>query len=252
MKTGFNKLDKILGEIKGGQVMVVANRPIVNHRTFLLQVLLNSTDIQQLHSAYYSVECSNMWLLHELIRIKAGLKSFGLSKKYNTEDYAKIGEATHKVYKLVYETYKLELFDEINTTISDIAENIELCSKGSFFENPYDLVMIDYLQYLDDKNNKEYKEYNKKNEGLLQHLKQIATQFNIPIIVSTGVCKKVENKQDLKIDLQDITINNVTKYADKIIAIDEDIKGKSTINVLHNKNGNTGCVNLQFTKSLYK
>jgi len=245
LKTGFPKLDELIGGLCKGELIIIAARPSMGKSTFALNIAKYVAQWEKAHVAIVSLEMPNEQLISKLID-NVGLQSFSnpsLNLKVTHRHVLDSAKATLAQMKIHFDdTPALEL------------SQIKIRAKQLHKKQPLDLIVIDYLQlihYIDYKNNRT-QEITKISSGL----KELARELEIPIIALSQLSRNVEHRQSkvpLLSDLRDS--GSIEQDADKVLMIyrDDYYKEKDVprdritdIFVRKNRNGRTGSVKLTF------
>lgn len=223
MKTGFEKLDKII-EVNKGDLIIVASRPSMG-KTSLVCNMVN----------------------YVLTKEKEAVLFFELE-----ESIEKIEERLRLVNENI-ETEDLPIY------ILDDYRCRHMCSKSEILkkEKNIKLIIIDYFQLIEiDKGVLSNREY--ECIEILRKLKLLAKELNIPIIVTSTVsskCERDKSRNDKRPLMEDIVSPKIgiDNYVDKVLFMYRDSyynkNNKSNLTeiiVAKNENGKTGTVKLEW------
>jgi replicative DNA helicase len=191
-------------------------------------------------------------IMYRLLGMETNINQMRLrsGKLYRT-DWVKLS----KVIKILS---KLPFFidDTPDLSIQDIRSKIKTIL---FEQNKIGLIMIDYLQLMQ---NSKFKSENRAYElsQITRSLKNIAREFNVPIIALSQLSRNVENRVDKKPVLSDLRESgSIEQDADLVIMLHKTNVNSNEINldktlsltdliIAKQRNGPTGSIKLLFDK----
>ena len=250
--SGFPTLDVIIQGFQKSDLIIIAGRPSTGKTAFNLNIALNIIKNTKLPVLFFSLEMSKEQLMYRLLAIETKINQTALKNgKLSQNDW-------YKLTKIIKILSKLPFFidDSPNLSIQDIRLKI----KNIILEqSQIGLVIIDYLQLMQ---NSESKNENRVQElsRITRQLKNIAREFNIPIIALSQLSRNVENRIDQKPILSDLRESgSIEQDADLVLmlsnvksnhlnCINETISCITEIIVAKHRNGPTGSVKLTFNK----
>lgn len=215
LSTGIERLDKRLGYIRGGDVILIAGRPAMGKTAFAINCVYqvaqkfkeeaeqNNSEMKQI--LYFNFECCNKIVMQRLLSLASETSSYWL-RQCNNKQFVKIANASDKISQLpIY-------FCNQISSISDIKDNIYAFANT----NKLGLVVIDYLQllslYSEDKPEQVYRKF-------MQDIKSIAEKLDVPILILSQLNRNLEQRQ-CKIPINsDIRggYRNIVPYTDKLL-----------------------------------
>ena len=227
-KTGFEKLDSIIGGYIKGELVVIGSRPGMGNSSFLLNQLLRITEKQNVPAAFYSLQLSKVMILERLVSIKCQIH-FNLFKiqQLNENKKAEIREALLEIKKA-----PLFFYDSADCMIHDLYDQM----LNDIKENGVKLFFIDYLQLI----NSVRKKGSMRDEELayiLRKLKKVAKDNDCCVVLTSTLSRSVEtrggDKRPMLSDLRES--GSIEQLADKVFFIyrpeyyniTEDEKGRS-------------------------
>ena len=197
--SGFVDLDNMLGGMQDSDLIILAGRPSMGKTALATNIAFNA-------SKYFSKEedeGSVVMFSLEMSAEQIGLRILAEQSKIPSDKLRK-GELSEKDSYELQNTYQeinnLNFFfdDSPNLTVS------ELRSKLRRYKNNYNikLVLIDYLQLIKPEGNRD----NRVNElsEITRNLKQLAKEFNLPVISLSQLSRQVENREDKRPLLSDL------------------------------------------------
>ncbi len=197
--SGFVDLDNMLGGLQNSDLIILAGRPSMGKTALATNIAFNA-------AKYFSQEDdkgSVVMFSLEMSAEQIGLRILAEQSRIPSDKLRK-GELNEKDSLNLSSTYQeinnLNFFfdDSPNLTVS------ELRSKLRRYKNNYNikLVLIDYLQLIKPEGNKD----NRVNElsEITRNLKQLAKEFDLPVISLSQLSRQVENRDDKRPLLSDL------------------------------------------------
>jgi replicative DNA helicase len=173
--SGFKAFDEATNGFHNGELIVIGGRPAMGKTTLAISLAKNAIQKFAKNVVYFSLELSATQLI---ARLSKSIDVGQLQQIQNT---------------------KLFIQDTTINQISGITSYLNALKTKSNF----DLIIIDYFQLLED-----------EPEKALIELKQIASKFDVPIILLSQLSKNADtrkgNHKPIIADLLDVNIN---KYA---------------------------------------
>ena len=252
LPSGFYDLDSLTQGFQKSDFIILAGRPSTGKTAFGLNVGLNLIKRFKLPVLFFSFEMSKEQIMYRLLSMETNISQIRLkSGKLNQNDWTKI----NKMIKILSK-FPFFIDDTSNLTVHDIRSKI----KSVYFEqNKIGLVIIDYLQLIQNSNG--------KNENRVQELAQItrslkaiAREFNIPVIALSQLNRGVENRLDQKPILSDLRESgSIEQDADLVLMLYKNpsnslkLPDDSKLHLIEliiakQRNGPIGLVNLNFDK----
>lgn len=236
-KIGFSKLDDLVGNIEGGDMIVIGARPPVGKSAFVTQI-----------SAYFAAQ-----------KKKVGLYNLEMSDKQLYEHFV-VNQSGISLTRLRRATRFLgdekERFDRANESLSGCS-SIVISTGGKSVNEirvesrhmDYEVIIIDYIQLL--KADMTYKGNRYAEVGAISKaIKNMAMELNIPIIALSQlnrVSEARESKEPTMAELREA--GDIEQDASIDILLwnmfqdDKSIKG---CKIEKNRQGETGRVRLKF------
>lgn len=213
--SGFVDLDNMLGGMQNSDLIILAGRPSMGKTALATNIAFNA-------AKYFSKEedeSSVVMFSLEMSAEQIGLRILAEQSKIPSDKLRK-GELNEKDSLELQNTYQeinnLNFFfdDSPNLTVS------ELRSKLRRYKNNYNikLVLIDYLQLIKPESNRD----NRVNElsEITRNLKQLAKEFNLPVISLSQLSRQVENRDDKRPLLSDLRESgSIEQDADVVLFI---------------------------------
>jgi len=196
LASGFQDLDSLTQGFQKSDLIIIAGRPSMGKTALSLNIALNIIKNLKLPVLFFSLEMSKEQIMYRLLSIETNIVQSKLrsGKLYET-DWTKL----NKIIKIIS---KLPFFidDTPNLSIQDIRSKIKTII---FEQSQIGLIIIDYLQLM---HNLKLKNENRVQElsDITRRLKNIAREFNIPIIALSQLSRNVENRVNKRPMLADL------------------------------------------------
>ena len=256
LASGFYDLDSITQGFQKSDLIIIAGRPSMGKTALGLTITLNVIKISKLPVLFFSLEMSKEQIMYRLLAMETNINQTRLrgGKLYKT-DWVKL----NKIIKILS---KLPFFidDTSDLSILDIRSKIKTII---FEQSQIGLIIIDYLQLM--------KSLKVKNENRVEELSQItrslkniAREFNIPIIALSQLSRNVENRVDKKPILSDLRESgSIEQDADLVLMLyrnkysnpiqnNDQISSLTELIVAKQRNGPTGLIKLKFDEKQTK
>lgn len=179
---GFTKLDKAIGGIDDGDIVIIAARPAVGKSAFALQ-MIRKFGKDGYRVGYFNLEMSEKQIYERSVASASGI------------DMTRIRLATaflnDEKEKFIHGNEQLK--DERNVFIVSGTQSINSI-RNAQKKAKYDVLVIDYLQLIQStgKRNNRVSEVGDISRGL----KAIATDFHIPVIALSQLNRASEMNKD--------------------------------------------------------
>ena len=196
LASGYYDLDLLTQGFQKSDLIIIAGRPSMGKTALGLNIALNILRESKLPVLFFSLEMSKEQIMYRLLSIETNITQTRLkSGKLYQEDWIKL----NKMIKIMS---KIPFFidDTSNLSIQTIQSKIKTII---FEQGQIGLIIIDYLQLMQ---NSKSKTENRVQElsFITRALKNLARQFNIPIIALSQLSRNVENRIDKKPILSDL------------------------------------------------
>jgi replicative DNA helicase len=252
LSSGFYGLDSLTQGFQKSDLIIVAGRPSIGKTAFCLSLGINAIKYSKMPILLFSLEMSKEQIMYRLLGMETNINQMRLrsGKLYRT-DWVKLS----KVIKILS---KLPFFidDTPDLSIQDIRSKIKTIL---FEQNKIGLVIIDYLQLMQSgKLKNENRAY--ELSQITRSLKNIAREFNVPIIALSQLSRNVENRIDKKPLLSDLRESgSIEQDADLVLMLhktsnrnlDETVSLTDLI-IAKQRNGPTGTIQILFDKKRTK
>jgi len=256
--TGFTDVDKILGGLQPGEILLVAGATGMGKTVFGVNVAQYAAIRQGIPTAILSLEMSKKQLTKRILCSIAGIPSADLG--YVSKDNQRaIDQIKRKLLeaKALIDNAPLYIIDSTDVNINWI---VSTCRRLKHTKN-LGLVVLDYIQLVQGSTQTAKFGKNVEMGEVSRKLKQLALGLNIPIIELSQINRMVDSTYDKRPTLASIRDSgSIPQDADKIILLyREDYYGRLkddyvsnnilTVDVAKNRDGCQGVVDLYFDAS---
>ena len=250
--SGYYDLDNMLAGFQKSDLIILAARPSMGKTAFALNIAENIGIVQKVPVLIFSLEMAASQLTQRILcseaEIDAQRARTGVLKD---SDWDKIAEVMNKLSEAM-----ILIDDSSGVTLSDIRAKARR-TKAKYPD--LGMIIIDYLQLIDDKTNLDR---NQAISTISRGLKSLARELNVPIIALSQLSRKVEDRQDKRPLLSDLRESGaIEQDADVVMFVhregyyerdNPELKNKAQIIVAKQRNGPIGDVDLLFFDSLTK
>ena len=245
LPTYFSDLDYYLSGLQEGNLIVLASRPSMGKSSLGLNISTNASKDDKV-VAFFSLEMTKEELVQRVLFSEAKVTSGDARKgQLGPEKWSRVVEAASKVNSL-----PLYFDDAPVITVTDIrAKSRRLkSSKG------LDLIVVDYLQLMQSSSGD-----NRQQEiaEISRNLKNLARELRVPILALSQLNRAAEAREDKRPRLGDLRESGaIEQDADIVMMLYRDdyynpgteIPGVAEVNIVKNRSGQTGKVELFFSK----
>ena len=245
LPTYFSDLDYYLSGLQEGNLIVLASRPSMGKSSLGLNIGTNVSKEGKV-VAFFSLEMTKEELVQRVLFSEAKVTSGDARKgQLGPEKWSRVVEAASKVNSL-----PLYFDDAPVITVTDIrAKSRRLkSSKG------LDLIVVDYLQLMQSSSGD-----NRQQEiaEISRNLKNLARELRVPILALSQLNRAAEAREDKRPRLGDLRESGaIEQDADIVMMLYRDdyynpgteIPGVAEVNIVKNRSGQTGKVELFFSK----
>jgi len=251
--TGFVDLDRIVGGLQPGNVIVVAARPSMGKTALALGMAEHAALTQERSVAIFSLEMSGDELIQRLLassaivdagRIRAG--------RLAPEDWSRIGRAADRL-----SAARLFIDDSEGVSVGEMrSKTRRLKSRDGL-----DLVIVDYIQLMEGTSHRRDENRVQELSNISRGLKMLARDLEVPIVCVSQLNRAPDARTDKRPMLSDLRESGaIEQDADLVLMIYRDDyydensedRGIAEVNVAKNRHGPTEKVKLTFRGSYAK
>jgi replicative DNA helicase len=249
LPSGFYELDRLTSGFHGGELTVIGARPGMGKTAFALNIAFNVAS-QGKKVLFFSLEMGKKQLS---LRTYSMISEIPLSK-------IRSGLLNDEEVEKITSSY-LENADVLERMILvDDASYLSDIMKIAYSMDNIDLIIVDYLQLIKTKN--KYQMRYQELADIVNPLKSLSKELDIPIIALAQVNREVEKKADKRPSLSDLRESgDIEATADIVMFIHREDYYKKENNiddsiteiiVAKNRNGESGIARLSFDKRIQK
>ena len=256
LASGFYDLDYLTQGFQKSDLIILAARPSIGKTALSLNITLNIIKSSKLPVLFFSLEMSKEQIMYRLLSIETHINQTRLRNgKLYKNDWIKI----IKVMKILS---KLPIFinDTPNLSVQDIRSNVKTVILK---QNRVGLIIIDYLQLIQ---NLKFDTENRVQElsQITRTLKNIAREFNIPVLALSQLSRNVENRIDKTPMLADLRESgSIEQDADLVLMLSRNNNYNSNksndldhllieLIIAKQRNGPIGKIKLKFNQTQMK
>lgn len=254
LTSGFSSLDSLTQGFQKSDLIILAGRPSIGKTALSLNIMINAIKTSKLPVIFFSLEMSKEQVMYRILSMETSINQIRLKNgKLYQQDWIKL----NKIIKIIS---KLPIFidDTPNLSIQDIGSKIKTIILE---QTKAGLVIIDYLQLL---KSSDFKTGNRVQElsQITRDLKNLAREFDIPIIALSQLSRNVDNRVDQKPILSDLRESgSIEQDADLVLMLyrDKSISSKNSdqpsiteLIIAKHRNGPTGNLKLIFNENQTK
>jgi replicative DNA helicase len=234
--SGFTGLDFYTDGFQKSELIIIAGRPSVGKTAFSLNLLLNVLKKTRLPVIFFSLEMSAQQLMYRLLSIETRLNQNKFKTGLlNQEDWTKINLVMRILGKI-----PMHLYDSPHLSTGEIRRRLK--NLDSAYPQ-IGLIVIDYLQLMEDPL---LKNANRSQEiaAITRELKNIAREFEVPIIALSQLSRTIDSRVDPKPILSDLRDSgSIEQDADLVLML-----YKQNRNLITNLNPGLSIVDLSIAK----
>lgn len=212
-ETGFYDLDKMIGGLEGGDLVIIAARPSMGKTAFCVNILDHIVRTTNKVGIFLSLEMPQKQITRRIISARSGVLLGSLrDRNLTAEDWLKITPAMAST-----KTMPLYINDTANQTAADVANHANELKRK---HGPIGAIAIDYLGLMGG-----LTAQNRNNDigEITKRLKILAKELDCPILLLSQLNRELEkrpNKRPLMSDLRDS--GNIEQDADIVIFLYRD------------------------------
>jgi len=194
LHTGFDALDKMTSGLQKNDLIIVAARPAMGKTAFALNVAQNVAKLNEANVAIFSLEMGAEQLVGRFLSAEGRIDSYKLrTGQLDMDDWRSLKIATD-----VLSTVNIFIDDTPGIKVGQLRAKCRALHK----QHKLGLVVIDYLQLMQGNTGG----LNRQLEisEISRTLKEIAREFEIPVIALSQLSRQVESREDKRPIMSDL------------------------------------------------
>lgn len=250
--TGFREIDSLLSGLQRTDFLVFAGRPGMGKTSWLVCVALAAARLKK-RVGFITLEMGTKQIIQRMVSTETGINLQALrTGKITNGDWKKFVDATARIQDM-------QLFIDDSSALTP-AQIRQRCQRWQH-QHGLDLLIVDYLQKMGGGGG--FRPDNRVREVsyFARSLKDMAKDFNIPVLAAAQLSRAVEQRQDKRPVLSDLRDSGeIEQEADIVMFLYRDeVYNENTPNpnmaeilVEKHRNGPIGKVILHFDKASTK
>lgn len=248
--SGLRDLDQMTNGFQDGELFILAARPSMGKTDTLNHFAINA-GLKGYKPIVFSLEMKRETLIDRMIASVGNINRLKLRDPYTTMTDDQKLKWTHAIGEL--STANIEIDDRPGVTVPQIRASARKIIKQNPEMKP--IILIDYMQIIrpnDPKANQ-----TQQVGQISWDLKQMAREFDCPVICLAQLNRGVEQRQDKRPMMSDLRDSgNIEQDADVIAFLyrddyyDKDSESKNLLEIIiaKHRNGPTGTVSVAYSK----
>ena len=214
LSSGFYDLDCLIQGFQQSDLIIIAGRPSMGKTALSLNLGLNVIKNDNLPVLFFSLEMSKEQIMYRVLAMETNINQIRLkSGRLSDDDWLKLT----KIIKMVAK-FPFFVDDTSSLSIQDIRSRLKTIL---FEQNKIGLVIIDYLQLMQNPKGKMENRVQELSQ-ITRQLKNLAREFNVPVIALSQLSRNVENRIDKKPILSDLRESgSIEQDADLILMLSQ-------------------------------
>uniref|UniRef100_A0A2C9JR50 Uncharacterized protein n=1 Tax=Biomphalaria glabrata TaxID=6526 RepID=A0A2C9JR50_BIOGL len=197
ISSGLKSLDKVTNGFQKGDLVILAARPSMGKTSLALKFLFEATNKLRPdeYCVFFSLEMNNEQIVQRIMSMASNVPSEKIRNYKSLSDTDKLNLQTiaDKFSRL-----RMIINDSPNIHINDIQSSLRKIS----ISKKISLVVIDYLQLISSTNNSLSTQ--EKMSEISRKVKQIARQFDVPVIALSQLSRTPEKREDKRPIMSDL------------------------------------------------
>ena len=255
VKTGFSKLDELIGSFEPGQLIVLGARPAVGKSAFAINLATSIASVGT-KVCLFSLEMTATEIGQRILASASAGASSGLTIGAIRDGLIKEGDrALAENIVASVSALPIDIDDTPGTTVASIRAKARRMLRGQ----GKGIIIVDYLQLVDDPKGSKFESRNVQIGKISRSLKILAKELNVPVIALSQLSRQVENRVGKVPQLSDLRESgSIEQDADIVMFLDRSAddreanmdgrpaKGIANVIVAKNRMGATGTVEFVF------
>ena len=196
----FTELDKLLGGLKKGDLVIVAARPAMGKTTFCINIAEKAATSHGFHVAFFSLEMSNVQLASRMLFSHAKVNQTKARRnQLNDGEWARLGAAMEAISKGPF-----YLDDTPGITVSEVRGKVRRLKR----ERGLDLIVVDYIQLMQSSVTARNENRQQQISEISRQLKGLAKELDVPVLAISQLSRAAvrgEGKGEGAIKMPDLS-----------------------------------------------
>jgi len=252
LSTGLPDLDRLLGGLRAGELVIVAGRPSMG-KSSLAQGFARAVAAQGRTVAVFSPEMSRAEIVQRLAFSEALLSSERWREgKLEAKDVARLRKAAAKLAEL-----PLLVDDTAVVGVRHLrARGRRVKAEAEHSGAPLGLIVVDYLQLMEAQSRRRDASRVEDVTAISRGLKLLARELDVCVVAVSQLSRRCEERNDKRPLLSDLRESgSIEQDADAVILIyrddyynpESEEKGIAELNLAKHRSGPTGVVELAWS-----
>lgn len=254
LPTCFTELDRLLGGLQKGDLLLLGGRPGMGKSAKLLSICMNIFRAdKKKRIAFFPIEMGKKQLVQRAVSLEGGINLQSLrSGRFTQAEYGRFVKAAGDIADYPF-------FIDDRPALTPLQMEAQLL-KLTMGYGQLDLVCVDYVQLMSGGGM--YANNKVQEIGYIAHsLKNMAKKFDVPIIGAASLSRAVEQRKDKRPVLSDLRETGDLEsdadivmfiYRDEVYNEATEFPNQADVIVAKHRNGPTGTVTEYFEKTLTK
>jgi replicative DNA helicase len=247
VKTGFRDIDKVIGGMRGGDLVIIAGRPSMGK-----SALANAIAWGRGENGIVQVFNAEMDQAEQTNRM--------LSAKGRVDNYriANGGLTNDDWQRLIESATSLTDGTQVYLTDCSSWQIGKVCSEARVMaaSKGLTLIVVDYIQLLSGDTSARYTNREREIASITKALKGLAKELNIPVIALSQLNRALEKRDDKRPIMSDLRESGAIEqdadkimflYRDEVYNKDTSWVGVAEVNIAKNRGGRIGRARLRWT-----
>lgn len=261
ISTGFEKLDRMSGGMKPGEMFVVAARPSMGKTSLMMNIVEHVCMDLDKPTMVFSCEMTSLQLVQRLLYARAKFSVSQVSKGYtpSKKDFQRVNSVSLEIAKS-----KLFIDDTPGISINELRAKARRKKRDEGLE----FIAIDYLQLLKSRTKQAENSREREIAEISGGIKNLAKELGVPILILAQLNRGPENRTGGSIGVPRMSdlreSGSIEQDADLVgllyraayYAKDEEerleAEGQAEMVLAKNRNGETGNIELTFVADLMR
>lgn len=251
--TGFKDIDNLLHGLQKTDLIILAARPGMGKTSMLVNIALHAARLKK-RIGFVTLEMGRKQIIMRMVSTETEINLQKLrGGKISPTEWSKFVDATARISE-----FPIFIDDRTALTPLQIRQRVQRWRH----QHGIDLLIVDYLQKM-----KGGKGYGKPGDRvqevsyIARSLKDMAKEFNIPVLAASQLSREVEKRGDKRPVLSDLRESGEIEqeadivaflYRDEVYNEGTEFPNTAEVIVAKHRNGPTGTLSLYFNKSATK